>query len=56
MHAICAWCPQYGRPPANLGERPPFERDEVTHGICPACRAQVDADVADALQHAAVSR
>jgi len=41
MHAVCAWCPQNGRPAADLGERAPLDDQRITHGICPACRAQL---------------
>ena len=37
MNALCAWCQTEGRP-AFLGEREPFDDPRETHGICPAHR------------------
>jgi hypothetical protein len=40
MKALCAWCQREGRP-AFLGERPPFDSDDETHGICSRHQAEV---------------
>src|SRR5258707_3489166 len=40
MKAVCAWCQREGRP-AFLGERPPFDSDDETHGICSLHQADV---------------
>ena len=34
MVCICAWCEKY------LGVKEPLETFEVSHGICPVCRAR----------------
>jgi hypothetical protein len=31
MTRLCAWCKQ------TMGQRPPLEDKQPTHGICPAC-------------------
>ena len=36
MVCICAWCEKY------LGVKEPLESFEVSHGICPVCRARQD--------------
>lgn len=32
---ICAWCKK------PLGEKPPLNKDDISHGICPQCSAKL---------------
>lgn len=34
MKIVCAWCGK------DLGEKPPLEDKETTHGICEECAAK----------------
>lgn len=40
---LCAWCPQFGRSPADLGTKdvPNFPPDAVEHSICPQCEREM---------------
>lgn len=35
---ICAWCKK------DMGQKPPLEKEVVTHGICSECKAKVLAE------------
>lgn len=37
MRIYCSWCPTYGREPTFLGEKAPFDNNEVTHSMCKTC-------------------
>lgn len=37
--AVCAWCT------LDLGERPAGEPGTTTHGLCPECKAKLDAEL-----------
>ena len=38
MKIICAWCGKH------LGEKPPYDDDSVTHGICAECARKAEED------------